>query len=121
MRTLPDDQIRTYTDVVYTSITPEARVDLKEAFILLDYDEPSLLKDIFDDASKQGEARGRALGEAVGKAESVLHVLHARGVAVPNDARERIAECRDSAILGTWLARAGIANRIEDVLDPRES
>lgn len=117
MRTLPRDQVHTYTNVVYNTISRDARVDLKEAYMSLTYDEPSLFKDIADEARKQGEACGEARGEAT----SVLKVLDARGVTVPQDVRERITQCRDSETLDLWLVRAVTADRIEDVLDPDES
>ncbi len=87
----------------------------------LTYDEPSLFKDIADEARKQGEACGEARGEVRGEATSVLKVLDARGVTVPQDVRERITQCRDSETLDLWLVRAVTADRIEDVLDPDES
>lgn len=53
----------------------------------------------------QGRAQGRARGEAT----AVLAVLDARGIAVPDDLRARIAECTDLEQLDTWVRRAATA------------
>lgn len=58
---------------------------------------------------KQGEARGEA--------KALLRVLRARGFSVPDDLRERILACTDADKLETWLDRAVVAGRIEDVLN----
>ena len=53
---------------------------------------------------------------ALGQARAVLTVLDGRAVAVPDDVRDRILECRDALQLDTWLRRAGTATTIDDVL-----
>lgn len=65
----------------------------------------------------EGEAKGRAEGEAKGRAETLLRILRHRGVAVPDDARERIMSCTDVATLDTWVDRALDAHSIKDVID----
>ncbi|MFB9239680.1 hypothetical protein ACFFWC_29815 [Plantactinospora siamensis] len=59
---------------------------------------------------------GRAEGEARGEARAVLMVLEGRGVAVPDEAQDRIRGCTDLAQIETWLLRAGTATTIGDVL-----
>ncbi|MUN42377.1 hypothetical protein [Actinomadura litoris] len=58
----------------------------------------------------EGEARGRAEGEARGRAEgtarAILVVLAARGLAVSEEAHERIMACRDIGTLSGWLVSA---------------
>ena len=62
----------------------------------------------------QGEARGKALGEA----QAVLTVLDARGVAVPEAVREQILASTDLTQLDTWLRRATTATTADDVIHP---
>jgi hypothetical protein len=54
------------------------------------------------------EARGEARGETRGKAEAVLSVLAARGVAVPAQVRDRVLGCSDLTALDRWIARAAV-------------
>jgi hypothetical protein len=43
-------------------------------------------------------------------------VLAARGVEVPEEARQRILSCTDLAVLDTWLARAVTAKGVSEVV-----
>jgi hypothetical protein len=61
-------------------------------------------------------AENQRLGEARGEARAVLTVLDGRGVAVPDDVRERVLACTDLAQLDAWLRRAGTATTIDDVI-----
>lgn len=54
-------------------------------------------------------------GKAEGKAEDVLTVVSARGIAVPDDARDRITACTDPEQLSAWLINAVTATEIDDV------
>ncbi len=60
-------------------------------------------------------AIGRAEGRAEGKSEAVLEVFEARGLAVPNDVRTRVEECRDLELLEQWLKRAITAASPADI------
>ncbi len=62
---------------------------------------------------KQGKLEGKLETEA----NVVLRVLRARGFSVPDDVRERILACKDANQLETWLDRASVAGRVEDVLN----
>ncbi|MBK8258534.1 MAG: hypothetical protein IPK82_38475 [Polyangiaceae bacterium] len=67
-----------------------------------------------------GEARGKALGEtlgrAAGEATALLRILDRRGIAVPAEAREKILTCTNTSQLEAWLDRALTAATIDDVL-----
>lgn len=54
-------------------------------------------------------------GRAEGRAEDVLTVLTARGVAIPQAARSRITSCTDLDQLDTWLRRAVHVESIGDL------
>src|SRR5947207_1286893 len=57
-------------------------------------------------AYEQGVAAGKLLGEARGRAIALIRILDARGLAVPDEARESILALLDSARLEACLARA---------------
>ncbi|AUX47930.1 uncharacterized protein SOCE26_094560 [Sorangium cellulosum] len=63
-----------------------------------------------------GFARGESAGLAKGRAEAVLAILEARGIAVDDAVRARIVGCTDAATLARWLARAVTATSAEEVL-----
>lgn len=48
-------------------------------------------------------------------AEGVLTVLDARGIAVPDDLRARIAGCRDLDRLDAWLRRVAVVESAADL------
>jgi hypothetical protein len=82
---------------------PEAdKNEGKEVFIM------STL-DAFEELNEEGGAEGVR--------RSLLAALRVRGIAVPDDARERIMAERDVERLERWLERAVIAVSIAEVLD----
>jgi hypothetical protein len=54
------------------------------------------------DFLQESYERGQANGEARGEAKSILTVLRARGVDVPDDVRARVTDCTDADQL-VWL------------------
>ncbi len=58
----------------------------------------------------------RKIGEAQARARDVLTVLQARGVAVPDAARERVLAQKDPARLERWLAKAAVASSLAEVI-----
>jgi hypothetical protein len=65
------------------------------------------------DFAKKYVAQGRA-EEA---ARALLTVLGARGIAVPDAARERIVAQKDPLLLERWLAKAVFAASVGEVID----
>jgi hypothetical protein len=55
-----------------------------------------------------------------GKTASLLTVLDARGIDVPDDARARITSCSDLYQLDSWIRRAVTADSIDDLFDEPE-
>ncbi len=53
--------------------------------------------------------------KAEGEAKAILRFLSARGVDVPEEARERISACRDHEELDTWLDRAATITHIDEL------
>jgi hypothetical protein len=70
------------------------------------------------EAAAKGRAEGIAEGRAQGEGRSVLTVLDARGVHVPEAVREQILACTDLTQLDTWLRRAATATTAEDIIRP---
>jgi len=69
------------------------------------------------DARREGRDEGRDEGRAEEAARNLLTVLRVRGVAVPDDARERILAEKDPARLERWHERAILAASIAEVID----
>jgi hypothetical protein len=59
----------------------------------------------------------RIEGEAFARARDVLTVLRARGITVPDAARERIVVEKDPERLERWLEKAATAASIANVID----
>jgi len=55
-------------------------------------------------------------GKAEGKAEALLAVLAARGLAVSVDQRDRIVGCSDARMLDAWLAQVASVGSVEELL-----
>ncbi len=53
--------------------------------------------------------------KAEGEAKAILRFLSARGVDVPEEARERISACRDHEVLDTWLDRTITITHIDEL------
>jgi hypothetical protein len=58
----------------------------------------------------------KAAARALGKAEGVLKILEARGIAVGSEQREEILGCTDAERLDRWLLRAGVATSADEVM-----
>ena len=66
-------------------------------------------------AIREREATAEARGEVKGRAESVLQVLAARGVAVSAAQRQAILGCYDLDRLSRWLIRAAVASSSDEI------
>ena len=67
--------------------------------------------------AKKYVAQGRTEGRTEEAARNLLTVLRARGIAVPDAARERILAERDPARLERWIEKAVIAASLAELLD----
>jgi len=68
---------------------------------------------------QQGRQEGLHEGRQEAQVRAVLTVLQARGIAVPDDARQRILSQKDPEQLARWLENAAIATSLAEVLDAR--
>jgi len=71
----------------------------------------------FAEGYAEGFAEGLAEARAEPRARHVLIVLRARGLAVPDAARERILSQKDTERLERWLEKAAVADSVAAVLD----
>jgi hypothetical protein len=63
-----------------------------------------------DEVRAEGEAYGRAEGEAQGVRKAIVTVLESRGLAVDDDLRTALAGCGDPAVLESALRQAATAS-----------
>jgi hypothetical protein len=84
---------------------------------LLDSGEYEFMSDYFRNYVTVAKAEGEARGEARGEAKSVVMVLKARGVRLPDEVRERIMSCTDLDQLERWLQRAITATAVGELFD----
>ncbi|TDD91431.1 hypothetical protein E1293_02275 [Actinomadura darangshiensis] len=108
--TLSGDTGALYNDYIMSRLSDAARKLLEETMKLENHEWQS-------DFALRHIAEGKAEGKAEGEARSVLLVLDARGISVPNDVRERICECSDTDQLERWLQRAATITSAEELLD----
>jgi hypothetical protein len=72
-----------------------------------------MVQGTFTEARRIGRDEGRAEGEA----RALLAVLRARGISVPDAARERILAQKDPEHLERWVERAAVAASVADVIN----
>jgi hypothetical protein len=70
-----------------------------------------------EDAFEQFAEEARREGRRQGEARALLAALRARGIPVPDAARERILAEKDPERLERWVERAVVASSLADVLD----
>ncbi|MFC4535094.1 hypothetical protein [Sphaerisporangium dianthi] len=101
---IDDEQARLYADFVLMMLPEAARKHMEVLMATGTYEYQS------DFAQKYV-----AEGKAEGKAEAVLILLGARGVAVSEEVRQRILGCAEAARLDEWIQRAATARVVDDL------
>ena len=104
------DHANLYTDLVFAVLPAAARDCLEELMTTTSHRYQS-------EFARRYFSEGEAQGEARGEAKAVLAFLDARGIAVPDDVRARIAGCTDLDQLDVWIRRAATAHKIQDLDD----
>jgi hypothetical protein len=92
-------------------IASDAARQLLEAMMTTSEYEKTFIEKIHD----QGIAEGEVKGEAKGKAEAVLRLLDARGLAASEEQRQRVTSSSDPAQLDLWFDRAVTARTAAEV------
>ena len=75
---------------------------------------PAYLKFV-EDVMRDHGPRLEARAAAQAKADALLTILHARGVAVDEARRASVLACRDLAALDRWITRAATASTADAV------
>lgn len=112
MQYVPDDQRSRYVEVTHTLT---GRLSGPAAQILLGELMSSMPYFVSTPFAKEHFGKGKAEGRAEGLAEAVITVLNSRGIAIPEETRDRILACDDKTQLDTWLTRAAQANHIDEI------
>jgi hypothetical protein len=101
----PAELRESYTRIIRAVAPESARAALEELMM-------THLKDPFVDGFlDQGRAEGRAQGEA----HILLRIMAARGLDIPEQVRDRVAECADTARLEAWADRAATATSVDEI------
>lgn len=108
LATLDGEMVALYSALVQAALPEAARRVLEDSMFNLIDEHPS-------EAIRKVLQHGRSEGRVEGRAESVLAVLDARGIAVPDDVRERIAACTDVEQLDIWVRAAVTVASAEDL------
>ncbi|GGS96027.1 hypothetical protein GCM10010156_62800 [Planobispora rosea] len=125
---LPDDHAPKYYEYAYSMSAPDVRRLLEEIMKSTTWPVYSpFAREHYGRGREEGRAEGKAEGKAEGIVEGeakgrereaarmVLLVLAARGLEVPDEARERITTCADLAQLEAWASRAVTASTVHDL------
>jgi hypothetical protein len=101
---LDEERARFYFDLLINSVNAAARRALEATMKGYVYQ---------SDFAKKYVAQG----ETAARVHGVLTVLQARGIAVPEAARERVLAEKDPARLERWLTKAAVASSLAEVID----
>ena len=116
LRGLDDKRARFYYDLVYNSLNDATRRALEAMMKGYEY-QSDFAKKYVAQGRDEGRTEGRTEGRAEEAARALLTVLRARGIAVPDAARERILALKDPERLERLLERAAVAPSLAEVLD----
>ena len=109
---LDQEHAAVYFQLIYNAL----REPMRRALEALVMERQSEGKATFPPFAQQLIDRGKTEGRAEGEARAVLTVLRARGIAVPDAARERILAEKDSDRLERWLAKVAVVASVAEVL-----
>ncbi|MGA4990526.1 hypothetical protein [Nonomuraea bangladeshensis] len=118
------EELKSYSDLVL-SVLPEFVVaKFKEISMAMDINyEPrsKLVREWVDHGITQGIEQGITQGVTQGEAKAVLRILERRGLAVPEEARERIHTCEDPELLLAWVDRALTVTSVDELFEEADS
>jgi hypothetical protein len=106
-RSLPDEQRVLYSALIEKALSEAARKALEM--------EPQI-KQFFSDAHQRSYAKGKAEGEAKGRAEAVRMILQQRGLVMTDEQQRQVLSCTDVTTLDRWLARALSVASVDELL-----
>lgn len=101
------EHAKTYTYMVAALASASTRGLLEKIMTAADISFTEYAKFVFPETF--------AKGVAAGKAEDLLAVLGARGIAIPDEVREQISNCRNIEQLDIWIVQSANALKIDDL------
>ncbi len=112
MTQLDVDRARTYSDLIFSALGPEARAALEAAL----FEKYEFQSDFFRRFINEGKAEGQREGQREGALRALMAVLRARNMPVSPEAMARIEAVPDADTLLTLLNRAIFAASVEEAL-----
>jgi hypothetical protein len=113
---LDDERVRFYGDLVLNSLSEATRQSLETKMKGYEY-QSEFAKKYVAQGRDEGRAEGRTEGRTEKGARDILTVLRARGIVVPDTAREHILAQKDPERLERWLEKAAVAPSVAEVID----
>src|SRR3984957_8557906 len=129
IRAAPPDRYRRYVHLIRIFTPRHARKELeqlmedlfKDPFIDRFLEEGKQLgiergmQQGMEQGMEQGMQQGKQLGRADSAARVLLTILAARGIAIADQVRARVAECAHPDLLERWATRAATSSTIDEV------
>jgi hypothetical protein len=121
----PPDRYRRYVHLIRIFTPRRARQELEQ--LMEDLFKDPFIDRFFEEGKQfgidrgiqQGLEQGMEQGKQLGRAETatrvLLTILTARGIAIADQLRSRIAECTDPDLLERWATRAATSSTIDEV------
>ena len=108
----PDRYYR-YVHLIRIFTPRRARQELEQ--LMEDLFKDPFIDRFIEEGKQQGMEQGKQLGRADSATRVLLTILTARGIAIADQLRSRIAECTDPDLLERWAARAATSTTIDEV------
>jgi hypothetical protein len=105
--TLPEEQRLLYSALIEKALSEAARKALAME---------NQIEKFFSEGHRRSYDRGKAEGEAKGKAEALMMILKRRGKTITDEQQQHILACTDVAIVDRWLDRALSVTSIDELL-----
>lgn len=107
------ERARLYSDLILAKSA--AKRELEEMLMIPAGYKPQ--SELFRRWYADGREEGRERGRIEAKAEALLVLLHARGLIVGDEIREKVQRCDDVECLDTWFRRATAATSLDEVFE----
>ena len=107
------DRYRRYVHLIRIFTPRPARQELEQ--LMEDLFKDPFIDRFLEEGKQEGMEQGKQLGRADSATRVLLTILAARGIAIADQLRSRIAECTDPDLLERWATRAATSSTIDDV------
>jgi hypothetical protein len=107
------ERYRRYVHLIRIFTPRHARQELEQ--LMEDLFKDTFIDRFVEQGREEGIEQGKRLGRADAVARVLLTILAARGIAIPEQARARIAECADPDLLESWATRAATSTTVDEV------